>query len=62
MKHLIAAALVVASLSACAPQLTPCPTEDYDGPTACVWDAHVRGNGQGQSFIWDGHQIRYTSK
>jgi len=61
MKYLIAAALVAASLTACAPQLAPCPSEDYDGPSACVWDAQHRGNHEGQSFVWDGHTIHYTT-
>ncbi len=60
MKRLIIAALVAATLTACAQQAPACPSEDYDGPTACYWDAHTRGNHEGQSFIWDGHTIHYT--
>jgi hypothetical protein len=65
MRGLLAAVLVAASLTGCTLSpvtAAPCPTEDYDGPTACVWDAHQRGNHEGRSFVWDGHQIHYTSK
>ena len=39
----------------------PCATEDYDGPETCFWDAKVRSNGMGHSFIWDGTKVIYTS-
>jgi hypothetical protein len=34
-----------------APRIAPCVTEDGSGPRPCLWDAKVRGNGKGHSFI-----------
>ena len=54
--------VLAAGLTACDPApLSPCPSEDYDGPTACVWDAQHQGNGMGRSFVWDGQTIHYTT-
>ncbi|QGJ93505.1 hypothetical protein SEA_MUFASA8_57 [Arthrobacter phage Mufasa8] len=39
----------------------PCPSEDYDGPVTCLWDAKARGNGLGHSFIWNGTEAIPTS-
>lgn len=39
----------------------PCATEDYEGRTPCFWDAGARSNGKGQSFIWTGTRVVYTS-
>lgn len=41
--------------------VVPCITEDYDGPTACFWDASTRGNGLGQSFTWTGSEVIYKN-
>jgi hypothetical protein len=50
----LAAGAVAAALAAPATLTPPCPTEDYDGPVSCYWDAPNRGNGKGQSFVYDG--------
>lgn len=39
----------------------PCIVEDYDGPDACFWDAGVRSNGKGHSFVWTGSKLVYTN-
>jgi hypothetical protein len=50
-------------LTACGPATAlDCPSEDYSGPTACHWDASKQGNGQGQSFMWTGSKVIYSSK
>jgi hypothetical protein len=35
----------------------PCETEDDTRP--CYWDASVRGNGDGRSFVWTGDEMFY---
>lgn len=59
MRRILAATAVLAILAISAgpatarPQqpLTPCTTEDQT--TACIWDAHTRGNHLGRSFKVD---------
>ena len=58
---LIAAALI-AALAGCTPNTPPpCEYEDSTGP--CYWDAQVRGNGEGRSFVIDENQeIHYLDE
>jgi hypothetical protein len=37
----------------------PCPEEDSVGP--CYWDARVRGNGEGRSFLVTGDELLYVN-
>ena len=39
--------------------LIPCPTEGEDLSLDCYWDAAVRGNGGGTSFIQFGGEVYY---
>jgi hypothetical protein len=43
------------------PRYAPCVTEET-GPEfpPCYYNAKVRGNGSGHSFIWDGRTVTYV--
>lgn len=42
---------VVTSANTSESPIQPCASEDGSGPAPCLWDAQLRGNGQGRSFI-----------